>query len=1349
MKCLAAELPPIKIPACEKPPMLDGSLNDPVWDNAAKIKQLYQLGSDEPAPETAIRLMRDHAWLYICADCRNPRLGQAEQMVYNDEGSVSQDDSLEILLRTTAGVDDPYCHFLISCYGVRADQICDAAGMRDRAWNAPWRASVSRGEDGWTAEIAIPLCALESDDLSALSINIGRNYMDVGLDPAGAITSQKIVHHTLRPDNRGGYHNLANFLPLSGLAGFQPEIPFAPVVAGADITGIVQENGKMFYELALVLDIATPAPGKAILKIIEDFGEGEVVAFSQPVELNGMLELQPRVALGDFRQRTVKIVLADSLTGNLLADRMVNDTSRLSVIRRAFAGRSYYTTEEYAEVRAELSLPDSMLARVKLAFEIDGESIATAEKLQSVITAQLPVSALALGKNNVEMKLLLDEKQLAAQKLQVVRLEPHSGCEVQADFIRGLVLKNKQPVFPVGIYGHSLQQRLGEDGCTDDEEYLFKFLAEDIGFDTLIRSKSSRNLAAYVRLAEKYGMDVVNWAYPPADTSMDRVQWNFRHYALEKLALPEHIQQAMQKDRNFWKGQNGSLNPADRVVFSRALYELAEPEVMEEAKLLRDSKNFLTYYNVDEPNLLDAENRILLAEWYWKTVYAVDPWHPQFLLFSAHIPHGDKWTKWGDILGFDIYPKLFRADAGIRIEPGLCTAHYAWQLRERCRQDNKIMWFVPISNIQDPCRTPIGMDKSRMLCQAYAAIIYGARGLFYFAFNNVVGQDAWDALRTICAQVKAMTPALLHGDIPQTIKYTPDDFDPPAQKFPMVNAAVFRYPAGDYLLMAVNIKPHAVDTRFSIDGIKSCKKLFVEDAISHKATNAQTELELADGAFQDKIEPYGVRAYRLQIAGAPAPVEIALEMAAVEDETARSVDLTALVRQVMMGRNYIPNPCFERQFLPGVPDFFRPYFNIMTDIDACKPGSSWFVDREVLWNGKPSLRVASLRWQESEKPSARGTFGAYYPPMSDKPQRLTFSFYARTTGTNATLLVRATSSDPAARQIVKLQPAPANEWRRYHMSFDQTPGNTANMGARSILLIPSEGAPVWISGLQMEAGDGPTEFQDDGVIAAKKAVAENPDNLIKNPGAEDGTADGWHGLENLRQGEFGARAGAGRSGEYSFCWRGQSGGINSDWIPVDTNLAYELTGSFKTESNTFSGLVFGLIMADAERKIIRPFQVFSETGTLTELVAPCRNGDRILRLKDASAWKTGGLFAAAFGAGENQYTANVTECGVEEVRLDGDAWLVVLKNPCGFDLPAGTPVVENRSGNGGIFLPASVKAEIGTNWVELKGRIGPQQWWPGTFYARAVITGPALRQAARKPQPPVLLLDDFCLRVVK
>ncbi len=293
------------------------------------------------------------------------------------------------------------------------------------------------------------------------------------------------------------------------------------------------------------------------------------------------------------------------------------------------------------------------------------------------------------------------------------------------------------------------------------------------------------------------------------------------------------------------------------------------------------------------------------------------------------------------------------------------------------------------------------------------------------------------------------------------------------------------------------------------------------------------------------------------------------------------------------------------------------------------------------------------------------------------------------------------------------------------------------------MIIPSDGDVIRISGLQVEQGDQPTEFQDDSILRKKKAVMADPGNLLVNPGAECGTAEGWAGLENLRVGEFGVRPGQAHAGEYAFYWRGQSQGVSSDWIAIDTNRAYDLSGWFKAGPESIKGVIFGVMLADARKRPIRPWNVFSLPGTRTELAAPCRAGDRILRVKAAADWKAGRSFALAFGAGENEYTPDVSPLGIDEIRREDDGWAVVLGKPCGRDMPAGTPVTENRAGNGGIFLPGAVNVTIPGGWTELKGTIGSKQWWPGTANAQVVVIG--LRPGQKQNE---LLMDDFALRIL-
>lgn len=225
----------------------------------------------------------------------------------------------------------------------------------------------------------------------------------------------------------------------------------------------------------------------------------------------------------------------------------------------------------------------------------------------------------------------------------------------------------------------------------------------------------------------------------------------------------------------------------------------------------------------------------------------------------------------------------------------------------------------------------------------------------------------------------------------------------------------------------------------------------------------------------------------------------------------------------------------------------------------------------------------------------------------------------------------------------------------------------------------------------------------------------------------------------MARGEFGIRRGMARTGDYTFCWRGQSSGINSEWIKIDPTRNYELSGWFKTQGGTPVNMTFGLVMADAQERQIRHWNLFSVPGTRTELARPCRTGDRMLYLRDASGWKTGGVFAAAFGAEENKLTFQTAPLGIESVRQMDSQWVVALSSPCGLALSKGTAVVENRSGNHGIFVGAGWKTT--GEWAEIKGVITPKQWWPGAAFARVVIL-------PRRAADMTVLFDDLALREI-
>ncbi len=710
-----------------------------------------------------------------------------------------------------------------------------------------------------------------------------------------------------------------------------------------------------------------------------------------------------------------------------------------------------------------------------------GIAVCTSQPAMAVsvaaMTVALPLARLKDGPQPVTARLRMGDATMAAREVTVVKRPPRPGFEVKADRLHGVLLKNGRPCFPVALYGNTLHTRLNVGRCADDEAYLFQFLGREIGFTALVRTSGNlSNLDRYMTLAASNGMDVITWSYPEMGTPvMDRL-------AARKpaaLRLPDRLKACLDPDTGRVRREALRLPLEDRLLIRKALYDEVEPETIEYIRRIREYPNFLGYYNMDEPNLPIAEDRIAFAGWYWNTIQAHDPYRPALLMFARQIPGGEPWTRWGDILGYDVYPNP-HVGGDIYNDPGLGTAYYAWDLRERCRRDHKVMWFVPVSCAISPRKQAIGMGRAHILCQAYSAIVYGARGLLYFTLSATAGDDGWRGLQTVCRHVKALEPALVNGDVPQAVRYEPDEFYPRERRFPAVNAAVFRYPDGGYLLLAVNVKDHAVSASFRLTGLAAAERLLADDG------GAPRPLALDGGAFAERLEPYGVRAYRLALEPAPATVELAVAAQPHPEERYPLVNVPAIVRQVARGKNFVPNPCFERRANPGIPDFFQPYFCLSTDPWAGRKGSSWFLDESVLWNGHPSLRLFK-RPLEEPGPKTRGLLGSFYPPASRTNLTVTFSFHARGEAPGAAAYFIMPGIQGAEKSF-PLTP----EWARYQLTFELPPGNGRRMGERGFIMSARDGVAVWINGLQLERGAAATEFQDDSIPPAGSGPDARP-----------------------------------------------------------------------------------------------------------------------------------------------------------------------------------------------------------------------------------------------------------------
>ncbi len=131
------------------------------------------------------------------------------------------------------------------------------------------------------------------------------------------------------------------------------------------------------------------------------------------------------------------------------------------------------------------------------------------------------------------------------------------------------------------------------------------------------------------------------------------------------------------------------------------------------------------------------------------------------------------------------------------------------------------------------------------------------------------------------------------------------------------------------------------------------------------------------------------------------------------------------------------------------------------------------------WNGYPSLRLhnASDTNALGFKPgNLQGTLG--YVPATTQPEKMTFSFYARSDQPSG-IFVGLQIGNYYAPASTQKSFTVTTEWQRHHITFDLPATADANLWQRGYEMVPRRDTTVWITGLQLEAGGQPTAFQDD------------------------------------------------------------------------------------------------------------------------------------------------------------------------------------------------------------------------------------------------------------------------------
>jgi len=173
----------------QEAPVIDGHVNEPVWRMAEPIDQFVQQEPDEGAPateRTVVRILYDAENLYIGVHAydSSPEAVSATEM-RRDSPRILEEDSFQIILDTFMDSRSGYM-FVTNPLGAKLDQqvFNEGEGGRggvssnvNRDWDAIWHVQARQTEDGWSAEIVVPMVTLRFPDreVQRWGINLMRN----------------------------------------------------------------------------------------------------------------------------------------------------------------------------------------------------------------------------------------------------------------------------------------------------------------------------------------------------------------------------------------------------------------------------------------------------------------------------------------------------------------------------------------------------------------------------------------------------------------------------------------------------------------------------------------------------------------------------------------------------------------------------------------------------------------------------------------------------------------------------------------------------------------------------------------------------------------------------------------------------------------------------------------------------------------------------------------------------------------------------------------------------------------------------------------------------------------------
>ena len=160
----------------DKPPDIDGRLDDPPWQRAAVDTGFTQNFPDEarpPTERTELRVLYDDDAIYVAIRCLDSHPEQIIGRLTRRDRDI-ESDKVTVDISSKNDKASAY-HFQVNAAGVQVDGIRFNDTDMGTDWDGRWYSATSRDAQGWTAELKIPLVTLRySGDVTSFGFQVRR-----------------------------------------------------------------------------------------------------------------------------------------------------------------------------------------------------------------------------------------------------------------------------------------------------------------------------------------------------------------------------------------------------------------------------------------------------------------------------------------------------------------------------------------------------------------------------------------------------------------------------------------------------------------------------------------------------------------------------------------------------------------------------------------------------------------------------------------------------------------------------------------------------------------------------------------------------------------------------------------------------------------------------------------------------------------------------------------------------------------------------------------------------------------------------------------------------------------------